>query len=155
MAKRAGDGIMRAIRSAVAAEPTDRELALIERTEERLLSAEWLHRDGFEWATAPASPVRRVKIRSGRWDSVFDWSLDRRPVRVYLSADQGVVEAIEFRALDDGPPTIRATLEALPATLTGIDATGPRTGERVAGIVAAADAGRLARLLAVAARPDG
>ncbi len=139
-------------------EPTDRELALIERTEERLLSAEWLHRDGFEWATAPASPVRRVKIRSGRWDSVFDWSLGRRPVRVYLSAEGGVVEAIEFRALDGGPPHIGATgatLDKLAATLTGIDATGPRTGERVAGIVAAADAGRLARLLAVAARPDG
>ena len=70
-------------------EPTDRELGLIERTEERLLSAEWLHRDGFEWATAPASPVRRVKIRSGRWDSVFDWSLGNRPVRIYLSADRG------------------------------------------------------------------
>lgn len=136
-------------------EPTDRELGLIERTEERLQSAEWLHRDGFEWATAPASPVRRVKIRSGRWDSVFDWWLDRQPVRVYLSAEGGVVEAIEFRALDDGPPTIRAILEALGASLSGVDAAGPRTGERVAGIVAAADAGRLVRLLAVAARPDG
>ena len=136
-------------------ELTDRELGLIERTEQRLLSAEWLHRDGFEWATAPASPVRRVKIRSGRWDSVFDWSLGGRPVRIYLSADQGVVEAIEFRALDDGPPTIRATLEALGASLSGIDAAGPLAWERVAGIVAAADAGPLARLLAVAARPDG
>lgn len=136
-------------------EPTSRELALIRTAEERLLSAEWLHRDGYERPVAPPSPVRRVKIRAGRWDSIFDWTFAGRPVRIYLSADQGVLEAIRFAALDGSARETRESLEALQATLPGMHVAGPNVPARIAGTLAAPDARRLARLLAIAARPDG
>ena len=69
MAKRAGDGIIRAIRSAVAAEPTDRELLdRFVEGDEKAFASSCLRL--FIWSTpdssAPSSGLRSVRSKCRR-----------------------------------------------------------------------------------------
>jgi len=134
---------------------SDRELDQIRTTERRLESSEWLHREGYERPAAhAATPVRRVKIRAGRWDAFFDWASGDQPIRVYMSADGGVLEAIRFARIG-GAADVDAPLRALEGSLPGTNGGAVDLAERLASTVPAADANRLAGLLAIAARPDG
>ncbi|MEO8462228.1 MAG: biotin/lipoate A/B protein ligase family protein [Chloroflexota bacterium] len=144
-----------------------REIELIEEIEIRLQSKEWLRRDEYERAVGHASPVRRVKIRAGRWDGFFPWAAaargsgargsgargsgapepDEPPVRVYVSSDAGVVEAIRF-VPDRG-------LAAVAKDLVGRNPADPGTADRITRRLGATSGQQLAELLAIAARPEG
>ncbi len=134
---------------------SERECDLIQQAEERLSSPGWLQRDNYELAPATPSPVRRVKIRAGRWDGIFDWSLLGQPVRAYVSADQGVLQAVRLAPLNGASPADRRSLERLERMLPGVRAIPDEMTIAIATIVTQADAGRLAELLTVAGRSDG
>ncbi|MEK6719906.1 MAG: biotin/lipoate A/B protein ligase family protein [Chloroflexota bacterium] len=144
---------LRAAYGAWAGEPLEvgrlsqREEELIRATEERLVSPDWLHRDGYERTVARPSPVRRVKIRARRWDAFFDWESSAGSIRTSISADDGVIEAVRF-APDDG-------LREMAAALVGRRSSEPGIVDLVAGTVGTTVGLRLAELLAIATRPEG
>lgn len=129
---------------------TDHETGLVDAMEERLQSAEWLTRDEYERATARPSPVRRVKIRAGRWDGFFAWDGGSGLARVYVSADDGTIESLRFEAGDG-----RGTFETLAADLIGCRLSEAATIELLARKVGATAGRQLAELLAIATRPEG
>ncbi|MEO5919374.1 MAG: hypothetical protein ABIQ17_07420, partial [Candidatus Limnocylindrales bacterium] len=72
---------------------------------------------------------------------------DALPIRVYVSSDAGVLEAIRF-VPDRG-------LAAMAKDLVGRDPSDPETADRITRRVGATAGQQLAELLAIAARPEG
>jgi lipoate---protein ligase len=137
---------------------TSAEEAHITRVEARLGSTDWLRGEGR--ATGQQTPeVRRVKIRAGRYDAIFDTTVAGEAVRTYVSADGGEIEAARICAPESGRRPLQDALRDLSVALTGQCSTSERLAwlirdRLVSSGVAQDEAICFAQRLASAARAD-
>ena len=140
------------------ADLTSSEEAHITRAEARLSSVDWIHAEGQATGPQPNVAVRRIKIRAGRYDAFFDSDLAGEMVRVYVSSDSGVVEAVHFRPESCGGVRLRQALRELSFRLAGwpSDQLACTAQESLAAVPEAREEEihRLADRLAAAARAD-